>query len=99
MSRHASPVARASSRENQPRWKCLQDKASGPAPAAGPRTLEVDQEVRRDPAPRIIRPKERNVRPGSNMGYLSGQSPMEGTTRGDRALLQHGGAALWGHVT
>ena len=51
-----------------------------------------------DPPPFIIRLKERDVRPRLNMGYLSGQDPMEDTARGDRALLPHGGAALWGHV-
>ena len=51
-----------------------------------------------DPPPCIIRPKERDVRPRWNMGHLSGQNPIEGTARGDRALLPHGGAALWGHV-
>ena len=32
----------------------------------------------------------------SNMGYLSGQNPLWGTARGDRALPPYGGAALWG---
>ena len=30
------------------------------------------------------------------MGYISGQDPMEGTARGDRALLPHGGADFVG---
>ena len=51
-----------------------------------------------DPIPRIVCPKERDVRPQANMAYLSGQNPMEGTARGDRALLPHGGAALWVNV-
>ena len=42
--------------------------------------------MRWDPPPRIIRPKQRNVRLWSNMGYLSGQNPLQGTARGDRAL-------------
>ena len=67
--------------------------------APGPLNPEVDEEMRRDPPPRIIRQKERDVRPRSNMGYLSGQNPMEGPARGDRALLPHGGAVLWGHLT
>ena len=44
-------------------------------PHPGPVNPEIDEEVWPDPAPRIIRPKERNVRPRSNMGYLSGQNP------------------------
>ena len=51
-----------------------------------------------DPPPRVIRPKESNVRPRLNLGYLSEQDPMEGTARGDRALPPRGGAALWGSV-
>ena len=51
-----------------------------------------------DPPPYIIRPKERDVKPWSNVGYRSGQNPMEGTACGDRALLPHGGATLWGHM-
>ena len=51
-----------------------------------------------NPTPCIIRSKERDWRPRLNIGYLSGQNPMEGTARGDRALLPHGGATLWGHV-
>ena len=50
------------------------------------------------PSPPIIRPKERNVRLRSNMGYLSGQNSLWGTARGDRALPRCGGAALWAHV-
>ena len=42
----------------------------------GPQNPEVDEDVRWDPPPRIIRPKERNVRLRSNMGYLSGQNPL-----------------------
>ena len=45
-------------------------------PALGPQNPEVDEDVRWDPPPRIIRPKERNVRLRSNMGYLSGQNPL-----------------------
>ena len=37
--------------------------------ALGPQNLEVDEDVRWDPPPRIIRPKERSVRLWSNMGY------------------------------
>ena len=43
--------------------------------APGPQNPEVDEDVRWDPPPRIIRPKERNVRLRLNMGYLSGQNP------------------------
>ena len=59
---------------------------------------EFDEEMQWDPPPCIIRRKERDVRPWSNMGYLSGENRMEATARGDRALLPLGGAALWGHV-
>ena len=45
-------------------------------PAAGPQNPEVDEDVRWDPPPRIIRPKERGVRLRSSMGYLSGQNPL-----------------------
>ena len=45
-------------------------------PAPGPHNPEVDGDVRWHPLPRIIRPKERNVRLRSNMGYLSGQNPL-----------------------
>ena len=51
-----------------------------------------------DAPPCIIRPKERDVRPRSNMGNLPGQNLMEGTGRGNRALLPHWGAALQGQV-
>ena len=44
--------------------------------APGPQNPEVDEDVRWDPPPRIICPKERNVRLRSNMGYLSGQNPL-----------------------
>ena len=44
--------------------------------APGPQNPEVDEDVRWDPPPHIIRPKERNVRLRSNMGYLSGQNPL-----------------------
>ena len=44
--------------------------------APGPQNPEVDGDVRWDPSPRIVRPKERNVRLRSNMGYLSGQNPL-----------------------
>ena len=44
--------------------------------APGPQNPEVDEDLRWDPPPRIIRPKERNVRLRSNMGYLSGQNPL-----------------------
>ena len=43
-------------------------------PAPGPQNPEVDEDVRWDPPPCIIRPKERSVRLRSNMGYLSGQN-------------------------
>ena len=52
--------------------------------------------MRWDPPPRIIRPKERNVRLRSNMGYLSGRNPLWGTARGDRAFPPCGGAAFLG---
>ena len=42
--------------------------------------------MRWDPPPRIIRPKEMNVRPRSNMGYVSGQDPMEGIAYCSRQL-------------
>ena len=45
-------------------------------PAPGPQKPEVDEDVRWDSPPRIIRPKERNVTLWSNMGYLSGQNPL-----------------------
>ena len=45
-------------------------------PAPGPQNREVDGDVRWDPPPRIIYPKERSVRLRSNMGYLSGQNPL-----------------------
>ena len=32
----------------------------------------------------------------SNVGYLSGQNPLEGTARGDHALPPCGGAAFYG---
>ena len=64
----------------------------------GPQNLEVDEDARWDPPPRIILPRERNVRPRSNMGYLSGQNLPWGTARGNHALPPCGGAALWGHV-
>ena len=67
-------------------------------PAPGPQNLEVDEDVRQDPLPRIIRAKERSVRLRSNMGYLSEQNPLYGAARGDRALSPCGGAALSGHV-
>ena len=67
-------------------------------PAPGPQNPEVDEDVRWDPPPRVIRPKERSLRLRSNMGYLSGQNPLYGTARGDRALPPCRGAALWGHV-
>ena len=41
----------------------------------GPQNPEVDEDVRWDAPPRIIRSKQRNVRLRSNMGYLSGQDP------------------------
>ena len=41
--------------------------------AAGSQNPEVDEDLRWDPPPLIIRPNERNVRLQSNMGYLSGQ--------------------------
>ena len=44
--------------------------------ASGPKNPEVDEDVRWDPPPKIIRRKERNVRLRSNMGYLSGQYPL-----------------------
>ena len=44
--------------------------------APRPQNLEVDEDVRWDPPPRIICPKEGNVRLRSNMGYLSGQNPL-----------------------
>ena len=44
--------------------------------APGPWNREVDKDVRGDPPPCIIRPKERNVRPRSIMGYLSAQNSM-----------------------
>ena len=44
--------------------------------APGPQNPEVDEDVRWDPPPRIIRLKQRNVRPRSNMGYLSWQNPL-----------------------
>ena len=100
---HASPVACASSSrltptENQPRWGCLQDRAYGLA--AGPWAPESGgcEDVRWDPPPRIIRPKEMSVRLRSNMSYLSPQNPLQGAARGDRTLPQCAGAALWGHV-
>ena len=43
--------------------------------APGPQNPEVDDDVRLDPPPRIVRPKERNVRLRSNMCYPSGQNP------------------------
>ena len=43
--------------------------------APGPQNQEVDEDVRWDPPPRIIRLKERNVRIRSIMGHLSGQNP------------------------
>ena len=45
-------------------------------PAPGSQNPEVDEDVQWDPPPRIIRPKERNMRLRSNMGYLSGQNPL-----------------------
>ena len=45
-------------------------------PAPGPQNPAVDEDVRWDPPPRIIRPKERSVRLRSNMGYLSVQDPL-----------------------
>ena len=50
------------------------------------------------PPPRVISLKERTVRLRSNMGYLSGQNPLWGPARGDRALPPCGRAALWGQV-
>ena len=44
--------------------------------ALGPQNPEVDEDVRWDPPQHIIRPKERNVRLRSNMGYLPGQNPL-----------------------
>ena len=44
-------------------------------PAPGPQNPEVDEGVRWDPPPPIVRPKERSVRLRSNMGYLSWQNP------------------------
>ena len=74
---HVSPVAHASSSrlmptENQPRWGLPGHRP----PAPGPRKPEVDEEVQRGHPPRIICPKEGNVRPGLNTGYLSGQNPL-----------------------
>ena len=43
--------------------------------ATGPQNPEVGEDVRWDPLPRIIRPKERSVRLRSNIGKLSGQNP------------------------
>ena len=76
-SRHASPVARASSScltptENQFRWGFPGLRPQAP----GPRNPVVDEEVRQVPPPHIIRPKERNVSLPSNMGYLSGQNAL-----------------------
>ena len=53
-SRHASPVARASSSrltptENQPRWGCLQDRAFGLAPGPWAPESEVDEDVQWNP--------------------------------------------------
>ena len=56
-------------------------------PPPGPQIPEVDEDVRWDPPPPIIRPKERNVRLPSNMGYLSRQNPPYGTARGNRARV------------
>ena len=50
------------------------------------------------PTPRYHPPKGEEWEPRTNMGYLSGQNPQEGTAGGDRALPPHGGSALWGHV-
>ena len=43
--------------------------------APEPQNPEVHEDVRWDPPPLINRPKERNVRLRSNMGYVSGQTP------------------------
>ena len=59
-SHSTSSSSRLTPTENQPRWGCLQ----------------VDEDVRWDPPPVIIRPEERKVRLRSNMGYLSGQNPL-----------------------
>ena len=64
--------------------------------APGPQNPEIDEDVRWDPPTRIIRPKERNVRLRSNMGYLSGRRPPWGTARGDRALPPCGGPRFVG---
>ena len=76
-SRHASPVARASSSrltptENKPRSGLRGHKPLAPRP----RSPDVDQEVQLDPLPAIFCPKERNVRTRSSMGYLSGQNSL-----------------------
>ena len=42
----------------------------------GPQNPGVDEEMHWDPPSCIIRPKERDVRPPSNIGYLSEQNPM-----------------------
>ena len=60
--------------ENQPRWGCLQDRALGLATGPWAPDAEVDEDVLRDPSPRIIRPEERNVRLWSDMDYLSRQN-------------------------
>ena len=51
--------------------------------APGPQNKEVDEDVRWDIPPRIIRPKERNVRLRSNMGYCS-QRPRPSPIWGSR---------------
>ena len=43
--------------------------------------------MRWDPPPRNIRPKEGDVRLWSNMGYPCGQNSVNGTARGNCALL------------
>ena len=65
----------------------------------GTRKPGVDEEMRWDPRPCIIRLKGRGLTPPSKMGYLSGQNPLDGTAHGHLALPPNGAAPLWGHVT
>ena len=80
--------------KTNPGWGACRIRPLARPLAPGPRNPGVDEEMRWATPP-IIRPKESDVRPRSNMGYVSRQNPMEGTSRVDRPF-SHMGEPLCG---